>query len=358
MVSPLTGGRERAARVLRWLAARRPVHLAVCAEAAEAARLEVLAREAGLRGLTVLPYPAGWRGYGSLRGRVARLAREIDFAGVHCVGHELWAAAQAAPLRAGGRRVLELHDVPEHWRRGVDARSEAGRRRPVLKTLAAADDIIVVSEAEREQLRAWGALAARVHVAENGVDLDYWGAAQAEGDAGPVMLFPAAFNWPPNEAAARTLVEAVLPRVRAQVPQARVVLAGRRPEPGVRRLAQGRPGVEMMADVEDMRPLFAQARLIVVPTTAAGGTRLKILQAMAARRAVVSTPEGAAGLGLRAGREVAVAPLGEAFAAEAARLLMDAEARGVLARAGRAAAQRFGWEAVLGALDAVYPAGA
>lgn len=356
MVRPLTGGRERARRVLRWLAARRPLHLAACADEAEARALEALAREAGLAGLTVLPYPAGWRGYGGLRGRVARLAREMAFTAVHCVGHELWAAAQRVPLGAGGRRVLELHDVPEHWRRGMDERSDAWQRQAVLKTLAAADDIIAVSDAERDLLRAWGCTA-RVQVAGNGVDLDYWGAVEAAEDAGPVMLFPAAFNWPPNEAAARALVEAVLPLVREQVPDATVRLAGRRPGPGVRALAD-RPRVELLADVEDMRPLFARARLIVVPTRAEGGTRLKILQAMAAGRAVVSTPEGASGLGLMAGRDLVVAPLVEAFAGEAARLLMDTEAREALVNAGQAAARRFGWETVLGALDDVYPAAA
>jgi glycosyltransferase involved in cell wall biosynthesis len=342
MVGPLTGGRERARRVLLAVAARQRVHLAVCADETEAGALEALARAAGLAGLMVLPYP-GWRGYRGLRRRVTQLARAPSppFAGVHCVGLDMWPVAQGARLRVGGRRVLELHDLPDVARRGLRA------------ALEAAEEVIVVSEGEAQRVRDWG-VPGRVHVVGNGVDLDHWSTVEAVADDEPVMLFPAAFNWPPNEVAARTLVEVVLPTVRAKVPRAAVVLAGRRPGPGVWALAR-HEGVTLMADPEDMRPLFARARLVVVPTAAAGGTRLKILQALAAGRAVVSTPEGAAGLGLRAGSEISVAPLVEPFADEAARLLNDAAARAALVDAGREAAGRFTWEKMLPALDNVYP---
>jgi glycosyltransferase involved in cell wall biosynthesis len=238
--------------------------------------------------------------------------------------------------------VLELHDVP-------------GPR--AMKEVKEADAVIVVSQVEAERLRAQG-YAGQVQVAPNGVDLAYWGAVgpSAEISEAPVLLFPAAFNWPPNEAAARVLVEQVLAKVRVQIRGAQVVLAGRRPGPGVRALAQW-PGVTLVTDPANMRPLFARASLVVVPTSETSGTRLKILQALAAGRAVVSTPEGAAGLDLVAGRDLAVAPLVDEFAAEVVRLLNDAEARAALAAAGPAAVQGYGWQQVLEGLERVYEIG-
>jgi glycosyltransferase involved in cell wall biosynthesis len=343
-VAPLTGGRERTRRVLLRLARRQRLHLAVCADEAEARAVRQLANEAGAAGLTVLPYPTGWRGYRGLAGDVLRLAQRQapPFAGVHCVGLELWPAARAARLAAGGRRVLELHDVPD--RSGLKALQEAGT-------------VIVVSEAERERLRGAG-VSATIQVVPNGVDLEYWSAvaAGAKPDKTPTLLFPAAFNWAPNETAAQRLVEEVLPRVRLKQRETQVILAGRRPGPGVRRLARW-PGVTVVTDPEDMRPLFARARLAVVPTTAAGGTRLKILQVLAAGRAVVSTPEGAAGLDLTPGRDLAVRPLVDEFADEVARLLSDDAARAALAAAGRTAVEGYAWEQVLAGLDRVFEIG-
>jgi glycosyltransferase involved in cell wall biosynthesis len=103
-----------------------------------------------------------------------------------------------------------------------------------------------------------------------------------------------------------------------------------------------------------MRPLFAQATVVVVPIASASGTRLKILQALAAGRAVVSTPAGAQGLALTPGRDLLVAPLGDEFAAAVVRLLENDAERAALAAAGRAAVERYAWVNTLPALDAVY----
>jgi glycosyltransferase involved in cell wall biosynthesis len=103
-----------------------------------------------------------------------------------------------------------------------------------------------------------------------------------------------------------------------------------------------------------MRPLLAKATLVVVPIAAASGTRLKILQALAAGRAVVSTPAGAQGLPFQSGRELMIAPLADDFAAAVVRLLQDEAERAALIAAGRAAVERFDWDNVLQPLDDVY----
>jgi len=282
-------------------------------------------------------------------------AQAEPFDGVHCVGLDLWRAARAVPLKPAGRRVLEVHDLPRLVQL-PPARLPGMRHRRLLRRLAWADDLVVVSDWDQGRLREWG-LRGPIHVVPNGVDLAYWSARPTGNgvrtDGGPVLLFPAAFNWPPNAEAARVLAEAVLPRVRAIVPDARLALAGRLPGPRLLALAAD-PAVSVAANPPDMRPLLAHAALVVVPTTAASGTRMKILQALAAGCPVVSTPEGARGLNLAPGRDLAVAPLVDEFAAEIVRLLTDPQARAAQSAAGRAAVQVYAWERVLGALDDVY----
>jgi glycosyltransferase involved in cell wall biosynthesis len=197
---------------------------------------------------------------------------------------------------------------------------------------------------------------AQIEVVPNGVDLDYW--SPSPGAPAPhTLLFPAALNWPPNLAAAECLLDEILPRVRQRLPQARLVIAGRLPPaPLVARCAHD-PSVSLHANPADMRPHFARAALVVVPLPAASGTRLKILQALAAGRPVVSTPAGALGLDLASGRDLCVAELVEPFAAEVVRLLEDEPARATLARAGRAAVQAHAWPRALAALDVIYPSG-
>ena len=352
-VPPLSGGRERAQRVLGALAERLPVYLLACGAGEEAAALGDLARAAGLAGLTVRPYPPARAGYVGLTPVVRRLAVELPaLQAIHCQGLDLWPAARAAATDA--RRVLELHDLPPELQPLPTEVTPDRRHLARLTELNAASALVVVSEHDRARLKAWG-VRPPIQVVENGVDLSAWaGVPEADPAAPPTLLFPAALNWPPNVAAARALVEQVLPRVRAAVPGAQAVIAGRQPSPELRAWATRQAGLTLLADPPDMRPLFAQATLVVAPFAAASGTRLKILQALAAGRAVVATPAGALGLAFADGRDLLVAPLAEAFAQACVRLLHNPAERAALVTAGRAAVARYDWDAVLPAVDAVY----
>jgi polysaccharide biosynthesis protein PslH len=120
-------------------------------------------------------------------------------------------------------------------------------------------------------------------------------------------------------------------------------------------MAAGNSAVTLVTDPHDMRPLLARAARVVVPLRAGSGTRLKILQALAAARPVVSTPLGAEGLDLLPGRHLAIAPLVEPFAAEVVCLLRDPAARAALAAAGPAAVAGYDWAEQLARLQKVYP---
>jgi glycosyltransferase involved in cell wall biosynthesis len=99
--------------------------------------------------------------------------------------------------------------------------------------------------------------------------------------------------------------------------------------------------------VSDVRPLYVEANLVIVPTTVSAGTNVKVLEAMAMQRAVVSTPSGCAGLGLLHGHSVWEAETPEAFAAGIATLIADPERRSKMALAAYGDAQRdFDWRSI------------
>jgi len=103
----------------------------------------------------------------------------------------------------------------------------------------------------------------------------------------------------------------------------------------------------MRSFVADVRPLYVESNIVIVPTTVSDGTNVKVLEAMAMQRAVVSTTSGCAGLGLLHGHSVWVADTPEAFAAGIATLLADPERRTQIAQAAYLHAQRnFDWSAI------------
>jgi glycosyltransferase involved in cell wall biosynthesis len=105
--------------------------------------------------------------------------------------------------------------------------------------------------------------------------------------------------------------------------------------------------IHLAGFVADVRPLYAEANLVLVPTTVSAGTNVKVLEAMAMERAVVSTSSGAAGLGLLHGHSVWIADTAEAFAAGIATLIADPERRAHIARAALLHAKRnFDWLAI------------
>jgi glycosyltransferase involved in cell wall biosynthesis/ribosomal protein S18 acetylase RimI-like enzyme len=181
-------------------------------------------------------------------------------------------------------------------------------------------------------------------VIANGVDLDRY---RPWPDApGRNLLFIGSFRHFPNIVAYRFLTEQVLERVA----DARLtVVAG--PEPLLHwRAVVGTlawpalPGVDLREFVADVRPLYEAATLVVVPTLESAGTNVKVLEAMAMGRAVVSTSSGSAGLGLEHGRDVWIADSAQDFAQGIERLLADSELRrGIGANARRTVEARFSW---------------
>jgi glycosyltransferase involved in cell wall biosynthesis len=185
---------------------------------------------------------------------------------------------------------------------------------------AAAQAVAVCSARDEELLRELSP-AARLFVAANVVDTGKYMPA-AGGNNGSV-LFVGAMDWLPNQDGAEFLLGEILPHLRQLAPNAQVILAGRNPPEAMLRRYAGIPGVSFTGMVADLRPIIARAAVCVVPLRIGSGTRLKILEAAAMARPIVSTTLGAEGLELRHGREILLEDRPRAFAEAVALLLTD-----------------------------------
>jgi glycosyltransferase involved in cell wall biosynthesis len=143
----------------------------------------------------------------------------------------------------------------------------------------------------------------------------------------------------------------VLPLIRAEEPDVRLSIVGRAPTPAVKRLAE-EAGVHVSGRVDDVRPYMKDAAVYIVPLRIGGGTRLKIFEAMAMGKAVVSTTVGAEGLPVTSGEHVMLADEPRGFARAVVRLLRDVGRRRQIECAARSlVVERYNWSAVAGELE-------
>jgi glycosyltransferase involved in cell wall biosynthesis len=203
----------------------------------------------------------------------------------------------------------------------------------------------VCSERERNQL-ARVAPEARIAVVENGVDVRSFAKAPALPAGRARLLFVGSMNYHANVDAILFFARAVWPRLRLQHPELRLTIVGSNPSDAVLAL-ESEPGIEITGTVEDVRPYYREAVAAIVPLRIGGGTRLKILEAMAAGVPVVSTALGAEGLAVSPGADILIADSREEWLAQVAALASQGELWSRLACAGRKlVASRYDWDAI------------
>src|SRR2546425_9044215 len=213
------------------------------------------------------------------------------------------------------------------------------------------DRSLVVSEVDRAELKRL-APELSISVVPNGVDTDRFAPAGIR-PAPNVMVFTGVMDWLPNVDGVTFFAREVLPRISRSVPQAEWWVVGRNPAPSLVRHLRSQ-GIHVTGAVDDIRPYLAQAGLVVVPLRIGGGTRLKILEAWAMGKAVLSTSVGAEGLPVVDGENIALADAAECMAERAAALLSDAAQATRLGAAGRRVVEEhFSWK-----MDAVRLLGA
>lgn len=173
------------------------------------------------------------------------------------------------------------------------------------------------------------------------------------GHTPPALLFVGNFVHAPNCDAAHWLMEEILPRLQVEFPQLRLLLVGDGAPESMRRAA--RPELTITGRVPDVWPYLERAALFVAPLRTGGGMRVKVLEAMAAGKAVVATPRAVEGLRVVHGEHALIAADASGLIAAAAAVIRDPGLRTRLARAGRAHVERtFGWESCAAAYEDLY----
>jgi len=317
--------------------------------------------DAALHLLDPLPYAVGKYRSAEYRRRLARLLEEERFDLIVC---DFLFPAVNLPKRLPCPAVMFTHNVEsEIWRRHAETKSDAIGRllygaqyrrmlRYERRTLARFDGILAVSDADRDTFARLypGAIAQPAHVVPTGVDTEYF--APSAGSLQPArLIFTGSMDWLPNEDAMIYFCRDVLPAIRAEVPDVALTIVGRTPTPAVKKLAEER-GVTVTGRVDDVRPFMRDASVYIVPLRIGGGTRLKIFEAMAMGKAVVSTTIGAEGLPVTDGEHVLLADDPATFARAVVHLIRDTGHRTRIEAAARALVlARYDWSAVAGELE-------
>ena len=305
-----------------------------------------------LRGtLTRTPFLAAKYNSAALRDCVAALAAEADL--VHFDMLPLMAHADCVPK--GVPVVLNAHNV-EHKllskRASIEPRTA---HRTYLRTQCArlrafeqwacrrADAVLACSEPDAADLRSL-APATPMSVVANGVDLGFNRPHAGQVEPGR-LVFVGQMGWFPNRDGVEWFLRDVFPRIVAERPDAEFVLIGK--ADGLEIPADLGSRVRVAGFVPDLRPLVHSAAVYVVPLRAGSGTRLKVLEAMALGKAIVTTSVGSEGIDLVHGQSALYADDAESFARTTLGLLAAPERAGALGRAARQLAEaRYGWDSI------------
>lgn len=229
--------------------------------------------------------------------------------------------SSARELRRASRGVHRIS-------RGLD---EYAWRRFSRQTLAAVNAVVVFTERDAEALRAV-APEVRIHRIPFVVELPV-GPLDPRGGDPPTLLFFGGFEHPPNADAARRLSRSIFPRLRPQHPELVLELVGKGPADELMALAGD--SIVVAGEVPSIAPYLAHAAVVAAPLRLGGGMRVKVLETLAAGKALVASTRALEGLQLTDGREVLIADSDEEFCAAISELLASEERRVALGRCAR-----------------------
>lgn len=249
----------------------------------------------------------------------------------------------------GGRLVFDDHNCeyllqqrscetdlrnPSRWHAAAYSFVQSRRLRAFeRRTARAADATLTVSPQDAALLRGLDP-AINPQVIFNGIDTAHYDTFATD-EAGPNLVFTGKMDFRPNIDAMVWFGAEVWPRVKAARPDARCWIVGQKPSPRLDAL-RADPAITVTGGVDDIRAAIARAAVYIAPLRVGGGTRFKLLEAMAMRRAIVTTSMGCEGFEVESGREMVVADAPEGFASAVIDLLTDPVRRTRMGRSGHA----------------------
>lgn len=277
---------------------------------------------------------------------------------------EIWQAQLATSVPAGVPSIASLHNVDSRLQRDLSAASPWQSREALRlryralrmaaverRAIRAARATLAVSEEDATTFERRGAQS--VLRVPNGVDEGLFELPIDGGEPGRVLFF-GAFFWPPNRLGIERFLDEGWPAVVARRPDARLRIVGPGPVEALRARAAGVPGVDVAGLVPDIADELARASVVVVPVWLGGGTRIKVLEALAAARPVVGTSVGVERVGFRDGVHGFVRDAPEDLADGIVRLLGDPAAARRMGAAGREHGEAFRWTRTTAPAEELY----
>lgn len=217
-------------------------------------------------------------------------------------------------------------------------------------TLGRFHHVIAVSEHDRRQMLQMNP-ACSITVVPTGVDTHKFHVAPPSSAQPPRVVFTGSMDWEPNIDAVDYFCREIWPQIRAEFSDAMFQIVGRNPFAKVKRLASA--SVEVTGTVPSVEEYLDKASVVIVPLRIGGGTRLKIFEAMAMGKAMVSTSIGAEGLEVESGRDLLLADDTSSFADAVLLLLRDAALRRKFEQAAVRLAAQYDWSRVVQQLDEI-----
>lgn len=196
----------------------------------------------------------------------------------------------------------------------------------------------------------------RTETIPNGVDLRYFKPEHRENNPGePRLIYTGGMNMFANRDAVLWFLREIWPMIKAELPAVKFYAVGQDPPTELLKMTETDPGVIVTGYVDDIRPLVDQSVVYVVPLRVGGGTRLKVLDAMAMEKAIVSTTIGAEGIHVTSGHNIVLADEPREFARKTLELLRNPDLRSSLGMAARNLVEtEYSWEFIGGKLQAAY----
>ncbi len=215
-----------------------------------------------------------------------------------------------------------------------------------------ADRVIAMSEADKSVMEK-DVPGLRVDIVPNGVDAAVFARVKPEEHLVPTVLFVGNFRWLQNREAVLLLVNEIWPKIKEKIGRARLWIVGRNPTETIKNLAQ--EDIFVDESVENIEEAYKRADLLLAPLLGGGGTRFKILEAMASGLPVVTTPVGIEGITARDGQEVLIAQTPAELAQAALRFLRDKPLAEKISGAARnLICRQYGWQGIAQSLDRIY----
>lgn len=216
-----------------------------------------------------------------------------------------------------------------------------------------ADKVVAMSASDKNKMRKLVPNLS-VEIVPNGVDASFFSQVKHKKSKSRVLLFVGNFSWLQNREAVGFLIEKIWPDVKDKIQNAKLLIVGRNPSDGIRSLVR-KFKVQLESKVDDIREAYSKSDVMIAPIFGPGGTRYKILEAMASSLPVVTTEMGAEGLPVKNLEHILIANEQNTLIAQTIKLLKNAKLRNKISQNAKLLVQReFDWKKISVKLDKVY----